>query len=248
MPCTALGCALWQAGRPAGCAGLAAGAGACACATPRNAASATERQRSSVVRFMVVLLRDVRNDPLPRPAACTIWLTWPALTITQRSVKPPTSTSSAGTTVCGMRCAELEPLQHERHQDAERDDRRPRTRSAYGPADDQRGGGRVRGGRRLQVDEQQADQHELDREEGEVGADQRVDGAAARAALRPAAGPAPRGRRRSCPAAPGGRGSSDAARCIIAAPADSPENRNSGPRIALFHSGRATIVLSRMPV
>jgi hypothetical protein len=36
--------------------------------------------------------------------------------------------------------------------------------------------------------------------------------------------------------------------CITAAPAERPETRNKGPRIALFHSGRATMVLSRMPV
>ena len=42
--------------------------------------------------------------------------------------------------------------------------------------------------------------------------------------------------------------SSVAAMCITAAPAERPENRNRGPRMALFHNGRATMVLSRMPV
>ena len=35
---------------------------------------------------------------------------------------------------------------------------------------------------------------------------------------------------------------------VAAAPADRPETRNKGPRMALFHNGRATMVLSRMPV
>ena len=48
--------------------------------------------------------------------------------------------------------------------------------------------------------------------------------------------------------APGVPGSIAVARWTSAAPAESPENRNSGPRIALFQSGRATIVLSRIPV
>ena len=34
----------------------------------------------------------------------------------------------------------------------------------------------------------------------------------------------------------------------MAAAADSPEKRKSGPRMALFQSGRATIVESRIPV
>jgi hypothetical protein len=46
----------------------------------------------------------------------------------------------------------------------------------------------------------------------------------------------------------GRRGRNTLATCIAAAPAESPDTRNSGARIAVFHSGRATIVLSRIPV
>ena len=50
------------------------------------------------------------------------------------------------------------------------------------------------------------------------------------------------------PSGAGRRGRKTLAMCIAAAPAESPETRNSGPSRPVFHSGRATIVLSRMPV
>ena len=50
------------------------------------------------------------------------------------------------------------------------------------------------------------------------------------------------------PCGAGRRPKKRVATCIAAAPADRPDTRNSTGSTEVFHSGRATIVLSRMPV
>ena len=182
-----------------------------------------------------------------RLASGAMWLSWPALTITQRRVKPPTSISIAGTTVWRTRWRQFQRLPNDRHGHAQADDDAPE-RPGKGAAHQQLHGGPVRSAGGVQVDDQQRDQQRFDNQEEQVEADQPVN--AALVGLRGAewAGSAPRKHRQSHPAAPGRPCLNTEARCSIAAPADSPETRNSGPRMALFHSGRATIVFSRMPV
>ena len=123
-----------------------------------------------------LLLRTLENQ---LAAACTMCETWPARTITQRSVKPPTSTSSAGRTVCGMRCPSSSPCSAS-GTTMPASTTTPQKASGVRSAGEQRGRRGVRGRRRVEVGEQQRDQHQLDREKREIGARQLRGGAARR--------------------------------------------------------------------
>ena len=143
---------------------------------------------------------------------------------------------------------QLQALPGHRQQHAEPTTPSPE-RQGVRAAGDQRCRHRVRRRTVCRLISSSAMKHQLDRR-GRPG---RARPATARSTSPGAAGRGAAASPRSAPpimpwGAAAARAAAPAAMCTTATPADSPENRNSGPRMALFHSGRATIVLSRMPV
>ncbi len=194
---------------------------------------------------LLIRMRKLQRAKASRPARTGS--PGPALTSTQRSAKPPASTSTAGTTVCGMRCDEFERLEHDRHQDSDDDDADPEDQPVR-TAEEQPGRLDMRQRRRRQRQQQQRDQQQFDR------AGTRRSARMTASIVRFSGGWAPSGCIIAANAPPirprgaGRPGKTTVARCTAAAAADSPETRNSAAGWWCSTSGRATIVLSRMPV
>src|SRR5512143_3433678 len=160
MPCTALGCALWQFVHTCGMVGLAAAAGACAPATFAAAASVSAMV---MLRMDLMAWFSLRCAKRFRSQPCGLH----DMAHLAGSHHHPSQREAADEhqqrRQDGVRdpVAELEPLQRQRGENAERDDHAPECPGVRAAHDQRRRGGvRCRGC--VEIDEEKPDQRELD--------------------------------------------------------------------------------------